>query len=71
LQELARDISEHGLRDGIVLWTPESLAKARANRRPEELYLLDGRNRLAAIELAYADEEEREEGRWCINRLSH
>jgi hypothetical protein len=61
LQELARDIGEHGLRSGVVFWTPESMANANGRKRPEELYLLDGRNRLAAIELAYEDDEERAE----------
>jgi hypothetical protein len=57
LEELARDISDHGLRNGIVFWTPEDLS----GKRPEEIYLLDGRNRLAAIELAYTKAAEREE----------
>ena len=41
LDDLAKDIKERGLLDKIVLWRPESDAG---------LYLLDGRNRLAALE---------------------
>jgi hypothetical protein len=61
LKELASDIGEHGLRSGVVFWTPESVENASARKWPEELYLLDGRNRLAAIELAVEDDEERDE----------
>jgi hypothetical protein len=59
LQELAHDIREHGLRRGVVFWTPESVESSISRKPPEEIYLLDGRNRLAALELACKDEEER------------
>lgn len=62
LQELARDIRENRLRHPIVFWTPETSEVANTRKRPEEVYLIDGRNRLAALELAWADDdEEREE----------
>jgi hypothetical protein len=61
LKELASDIWEHGLRSGVVFWTPESMANVRSRKLPEEMYLIDGRNRLAAIELAHQDDGEREE----------
>jgi hypothetical protein len=63
LSALAKDIAENGLRQGIVLWTPE---QPRFRKAPLEIYLLDGRNRLAAIErCAYADAEERDEAIEC------
>src|SRR3954451_3917885 len=63
LEELACDIAKNGLRHGVVLWTSEriEIENARHRKMPVEFYLLDGRNRLAAIELAHADEEDREE----------
>jgi hypothetical protein len=54
LDELGHDIIKNGLGVGIVLWAERSSKKG-----PEELYLLDGRNRLAAIERAIPDPEER------------
>jgi hypothetical protein len=61
LQALAKDIAENGLRHGVVLWTPQSIQTASRRKLPSDLYLLDGRNRLEALELSIADEEEREE----------
>jgi hypothetical protein len=61
LQALAKDIAENGLRHGVVLWTPQSIETASGRKVPSDLYLLDGRNRLEALELSIADEEEREE----------
>src|SRR3954462_14199583 len=60
LKELADDIAKHGLRNGIVFWTP-TIADARSRKLPDEVFLLDGRNRLAALDMVYEDEEERQE----------
>lgn len=65
LQELAADIRENGLRNGVVLWTPEKAGEVGPRKGPGELYLLDGRNRLEAIERAYPDGAEREEAISC------
>jgi hypothetical protein len=51
---LGNDIAENGLQQAIVFWTP-----GRLGRRPKEVYLLDGQNRLAAIELAFATDARR------------
>ena len=39
----------------MILWTPERRENVRPQKGPEKLYLLDGRNRLDAIELAFED----------------
>src|SRR5438045_3942614 len=49
LAALAKDIAENGLQQAVVLWTPERIGL----NPPTQLRLLDGRNRLAAIELAF------------------
>jgi len=54
LEELGQDIKANGLRQEIIWWTPESQQKV-INRRLGDRYerdvqLLDGRNRLAAME---------------------
>lgn len=70
LEELARDIWDNSLRNGVVFWTPESAMNASHRKLPSEMYLLDGRNRLEAIELSYPDEVERRdalEGFLCID----
>ena len=69
LDALAKDIAEHGMHQGIVLWTPEWTITAdieagwkadfEAGRVPCGLSLLDGRNRLAAIERAFDDPGQR------------
>ena len=60
LAALGKDIMENGLKQRVTLWTPESVITLRSHRRPpKELYLIDGRNRLAAIELSIADPVER------------
>jgi hypothetical protein len=46
LEELGRDIEKNGLRHEVVLWTPEEISRSR----PKSVFLLDGRNRLEAIE---------------------
>jgi hypothetical protein len=53
LRALSKDIDEHGLNDPIIFWTPLSTLDVPAKVRawPKEFYLLDGRNRLAAIDL--------------------
>ena len=65
LDALAKDIAAHGMHQGIVLWTPERTITAdieagwkadfEVGRVPCGLSLLDGRNRLAAIERAFDD----------------
>jgi hypothetical protein len=53
LDVLGRDIKENGLRQPVSLWTP-SRSKLYGRKGHNELFLLDGRNRLAAIERAFA-----------------
>jgi hypothetical protein len=53
LDELAKDIKKHGRHQQLVFWTPERLGRSGPDG-PKEVYLLDGRNRLAAIERAFA-----------------
>src|SRR3954453_5875838 len=60
LQELAHDIAKHGFRNGIVLWTPMSITHAESHKILDPIYLLDGRNRLAALEMACDNDEERD-----------
>src|SRR4030081_3789553 len=61
LDALGKDIFENGLQQRITLWTPSKSAEAGrqkadehllgwAKRKGFELFLLDGRNRLAATE---------------------
>src|SRR4051812_48183785 len=69
LDALAKDIAEHGMHQGIVLWTREGTITAdieagwnadfAAGKVPCGLFLLDGRNRLAAIERAFDDPGQR------------
>jgi hypothetical protein len=51
IAQLANDIEQNELNDGITLWTPEEWFNRRNTKLPKEYYLLDGRNRLSAIEL--------------------
>jgi hypothetical protein len=56
LLALSEDIGENGLHDPIIMWSPfnrdDVPAKVRRGQAwPTEFYLLDGRNRLAAIDL--------------------
>lgn len=53
LDALGKDIEVNGLQQPLVLWTPE---RSPGRKGPKEVYLLDGRNRLEAIERAYADD---------------
>jgi hypothetical protein len=55
LRDFAKDIAENGVRQGVVFWTPTRLP----GRDAKEKYLVDGRNRLAALELAFADDPAR------------
>jgi ParB-like nuclease domain len=48
LDELAKDIKKNGLQEPIILWRDNSAAADGATG-PFPLYLLDGRNRLAAL----------------------
>src|SRR4051794_10013171 len=69
LDALAKDIAEHGMHQDIVLWTREGTITAdieagwkadfAAGKVPCGLSLLDGRNRLAAIERAFDDPGQR------------
>ena len=56
LKELARDIAKNGLQQPIVFWTE---AQGLERLDPEQVLLLDGRNRLDAIERAFAADLER------------
>ena len=53
LQELADDIKQNGMQQPLVLWTPTP-----AGRAAKEKFLLDGRNRLDALELAFGNDPE-------------
>jgi hypothetical protein len=58
LEALGRDILENGLQQRIVLWTPpEGSVERRSRRGPKQIYLLDGRNRLEAIDRVSPPEE--------------
>jgi hypothetical protein len=58
LDELAADIAMNGLQHGVAFWTPDD--KLYGAGPPEENCLLDGRNRLRAIERAFSDPDERD-----------
>src|SRR3954451_13772990 len=60
ISELASDIAENGQRVGVILWTPERPEDVGPRKGPKKLFLLDGRNRLEAIERAYDDAEDRD-----------
>lgn len=60
LDALARDIDEHGLQHPVILWTPQrrtelSTRRGSKNRYPKTIFLLDGRNRLEAIQRSKED----------------
>ena len=55
LQELAQDIKQHGLEEPITLWRDNS-GEAKGEGGPWPEFLLDGRNRLAALELIGIDD---------------
>src|SRR5215469_14511021 len=59
LDELAADIKENGLRNGVTLWTPEKWEDYwnKGNKWPKTVFLLDGRNRLEALQRAYSDDD--------------
>lgn len=58
LGALAKDIAENGVRQGIVLWTSTRMPVQTA-AAAKGAALLDGRNRLAALELAFGHDPER------------
>jgi ParB-like chromosome segregation protein Spo0J len=51
LRELGEDIKANGLKSPIIIWSPE----AKGRTRPRLHLLLDGRNRLDAMELVGLD----------------
>jgi hypothetical protein len=57
LDALAKDIAENELQHGVVLWTPEKILEV-GRKGPKEIFLLDGRNRLEAIERRFKDDPE-------------
>jgi hypothetical protein len=63
LRELADDIRENGIQQGVILWTPKQYPPKGIIEPKDyakaEICLLDGRNRLDAIELAYANDPEK------------
>jgi hypothetical protein len=72
LRELGEDIKKNGLKSDIVLFVERDKEARKQNEAPK-LYVLDGRNRLAAMELVGADEfnsimdaltRDRGRGRW-------
>lgn len=48
LEELAKDIEKYGLQEPIILWR-DNREEANGGEGPFPIYLLDGRNRLAAL----------------------
>src|SRR5262249_48706315 len=54
LRELGEDIDKNGLMSPIILWSPEFQATKHKQTAP--VYLLDGRNRLDAMELVGLDD---------------
>src|SRR5207249_2882923 len=60
---LGKDINANSLRVPITLWTPTRPDPSTRGRtgRPKETFLLDGRNRLEAVERAITDPEKRAE----------
>ena len=57
LDTLGKDIAKNGLRQAVVLWTPEQPSP----EPPKQVYLLDGVNRLEATERGFVDPKERDE----------
>lgn len=55
LQELATDIEANGMQQPIILWEDNTEA-ANSSEGPFPLWLLDGRNRLAALKLLGIDD---------------
>src|SRR2546423_1887428 len=53
LRELADDIKKNGIQQPLVFWTPTPIGRAI-----KEKSLLDGRNRLDALEMAFGDDPE-------------
>ena len=70
LRTLGKDIEKNGLKEPIILWSPGA---AKRNEDPKtkgsrsylnEVYLLDGRNRLSAIDLCGLDVRYSEDKVW-------
>jgi hypothetical protein len=69
VDELTKDIREHGLQHGLVFWTPDD--KQYCAGPPEENFLIDGRNRLLALERAFDDPGVREASLKDARRRRH
>jgi hypothetical protein len=69
LAELAQDIDTHGMHEPIVLWRDNS-EEASGSAGPFPVYLLDGRNRLAALSrLGIADPYDAKQGGLVITTV--
>jgi len=60
LVELGKDIVKNGVKQWLVCWTPERVEQFVENEQCD-WYLLDGRNRLEALERVITDPQERVE----------
>jgi hypothetical protein len=58
LRQLGEDINKNGLKEKILFWTPLK-GSFHPKRHPRKTFLLDGRNRLAAMELVGIDPDKR------------
>ena len=54
LKELAADIKAHGMQEPLIVWR-DNTEEANGGKEPFPRYLLDGRNRLAALKLIGID----------------
>ena len=69
LDELAADIKANGLLDPIILWR-DNHEEVSGSEGPFPIYLLDGRNRLAALErLGITDPRQAPSGRKTTNKV--
>jgi ParB-like chromosome segregation protein Spo0J len=69
LKALADDIKKYGLQEPIVIWV-DNTAETTGNKGPYPRYLLDGRNRIAALRLLdIADPNKAPTGKLSINTV--